>query len=73
MNASNPNLAGSAQFIVEYAGAPVKFAGIGFDLVPAEQASVFSNEADAWQAAHQHHLSPKNTRVVTLYSRQINL
>jgi hypothetical protein len=48
----------SAQFIVEYNGAPVKFNGTQIELVPETQASVFTDEAGAWWSAYQAQLNP---------------
>lgn len=58
----------SAQFILEYAGAPVRFNG-GMELVDEANADKFIAEQDAWWAAYQNNLNPAHCRVVNLYVR----
>lgn len=60
----------SAQFILEYAGAPVCF-NRGVELVPEHQADRFVAEQDAWWAAYQAGLNPDRCRVVNLYLRSL--
>ena len=54
----------SAQFVVIYKGAPVKFNGTTIELVPSTQASVFTDEASAWWSAYQAQLTPTELKVI---------
>ena len=59
----------SGFYLVEYAGAPVRF-GFGtshtVEIVQEWQADRFASEADAWWAAYQAGLSPNRCAVKTL-------
>ena len=59
----------SANFILEYAGAPVKFSSGGHELVTEEEATPFVLEYSAWYEALRAGLNPKHCRVVNLYAR----
>jgi len=59
----------SAQFILEYGGAAVKFTGAGATLVQEWEADHFIAEQDAWLAAHKAGLLPARCRVVNLHER----
>lgn len=61
----------SAQFILEYGGAPVRFGSAGVQLVSEAEADKFIAEADAWLTAHANHLNPAHCRVVNLYERNL--
>ena len=64
----------SAKFIVEYAGAPVRFSertGGLFELVQEHQASRFICEADAWLKANANGLALRHCEVINLYERQL--
>jgi hypothetical protein len=60
----------SAQFIVRFRGQPVKFSHQAghrvAEIVPRTMASVFTAEADAWLAAHQHILRAEHVTVTSL-------
>ena len=60
----------SAQFILEYAGAPVRFGSAGAQLVTEAEADKFISEADAWQTARANALPPPHCRVINIYARQ---
>ena len=59
----------SAQFILVYAGAPVRFGSAGATLGQEWEADRFIAEPDAWLAAHRAGLAPGRCRVVDLYAR----
>ena len=59
----------SAQFILEYAGAPVRFGIAGATLCQEWEADRFISEADVWLAAHRAGLLTARCRVVNLYER----
>lgn len=63
-----------ANFIVEYAGAPVRFGCVlaDIELVPKAKASWFASEADAWKAVHRAELNPRWCHVVNLYEKNLN-
>ncbi len=54
----------SGNFIVLYAGMPVKLPSLG--LVPADEAMPFVSEADAWYAVYQTNLAPLHFKVIPL-------
>ena len=59
----------SADFIVEYAGAPVRFTPAGaIELVPENQATPFRDESSAALAAHRAGLNRNHCRVVPLHA-----
>ena len=61
----------SADFIVEYAGAPVRFTPAGaIELVPENQATPFCDEASAALAAHRSGLNADHCEIVNLYERR---
>ena len=59
----------SAQFILEYGGAPVRFTSAGVKLTTEAGADKFIAEQDAWWTAYANNLNPDNCRVVNLYER----
>ncbi len=59
----------SSQYIVEYAGLPLRFNGHQATSVPEHEATVFTAEADGWLAAHHAALPPRKLRVINLYVR----
>jgi len=59
----------SANFIVEYAGAPVRFTDRQVELVPEKLATPFNNEAAAWHAAHEAKLPVNFVNVANTYLR----
>jgi len=59
----------SAQFILEYGGAPVRLGSAGATLCQEWEADRFIAEPDAWLAAHRAGLAPGHCRVVDLYAR----
>lgn len=61
----------SAEFIIEYAGAPIRFVAGQPEITDQSLASKYSNEADAWYAAYQHNLNPDRCKVVDRYSLNI--
>ena len=59
----------SANFILEYAGAPVRFNADAHELVQEHEASRFTAEQEAWYAAYKADLNPMRCRVINLYQR----
>ena len=57
----------SSNFILEYAGAPVRFSSGGHELVSEEKATPFAAEYSAWHEAHRAGLNPRHCRVVNRY------
>lgn len=60
----------SANFIIEYAGAPVRVNGGGtIELVGEHLATPYASEADAWWGAFKLGLNENRVRVVNTHSR----
>lgn len=59
----------SAQFIIEYAGAPVRFINGQIELVKEEHADKFVSEPAAWFAAYRADLNLDRIQVVNAYIR----
>ena len=64
----------SANLILEYAGALIRFDAAGApEIVTEDEATAFTCESDAWLAALEAHLSITQCRVVNLYERRLAL
>ncbi len=62
----------SATYIVEYAGAPVKFNGLDVpELVTEAKATAFANQPDAWQAVYLAALNPQRCQLVNAHERSL--
>lgn len=61
----------SAQFIIEYAGQPVRFVAGQPELVDEDSATRYISEADAWLDALKYGFSPTHTEVVNFYERNL--
>jgi hypothetical protein len=59
----------SAQFLIEYAGMPMRFNGKTAISCTETEATPFVAEADAWWAAFNAQLNPDRCRVVDIDAR----
>ena len=60
----------SAQFIIEWWGAPIQIRAGTAGIVQEWEADRYLSEADAWLVAHRHRLElPTGVKVVNLYER----
>lgn len=59
------------QFILEYAGQPVRFGSGGMELTDELHADKFLLEAEAWMTACANDLNPANCRVRNLNAESL--